>query len=173
MQNSAVTKDSFPRGTKLPEGVACDSVRAIIHCDTTLLVETCLPPQSYRESRVQKSVALYLKKTVERMKQEAKNSVPSPMGAKAILKVYSPQSLSRNGMELFGYGLVSFKDIRFVDVQVLTHSGKKPIGRTLVVQRADLSWCVDLLPCLSPELYIWLKEEKPSLPLYDQAPRNH
>ncbi|WP_395143688.1 hypothetical protein [Armatimonas sp.] len=162
---STVTKDFFPRGTELPEGVACDCTRAITHRDAKLLAETCLPLQAYKESQVQKIVALFLKKTAERMEWEAKHSIPSPMGIKEILKVNSARSLSRNGMKVFGSALVSFKDIRFVDVQVLLHSGKKLVSRTLVVQLADLSWRVDLLPSLS-ELQVWLNEEKPSLPLY-------
>lgn len=164
MQKPApVTKDSFPRGTKLPEGVACDYVRAIIQRDAKLLTDTYLPPQVYNESRVQKNVALVLKIITERMAREAKHPVSSPKLIKEILKVNSARSLSRNGMKIFGSELIGFRDIRFVDVQVLLHGGKKRISRTLVVQLADLSWRVDLRPSMS-ELQVWLNEEKPSIP---------
>ena len=102
----------------------------------------------------------------EQMKKETTKSTPSPMAPKAILTVYAARPLSHNGPASYGYAVFSFKNIQFVDVEVLLHNGKKALNRTLVVQLANQAWRVHPLPSISPLLSTGLNQEKPSTTVY-------
>ena len=168
MQKSPETapKDNLPRGDKLPEGVACDLARAFIQRDEKLLTATCLLPAAYNAGLTRKEYEAFLKSIREQMKKETTKSTPSPMAPKAILTVYAARPLSHNGPASYGYAVFSFKNIQFVDVEVLLHSGKKALNRTLVVQLANQAWRVHPLPSISPLLSMGLNQEKPSTTIY-------
>lgn len=156
----------FPQGNKLPEGVACDLARAFIQYDAALLVRTCISPEIYGTGPVRKQYEGFLKEIQRQMPLEKAKKTPSPGGPKQILRVFAVRSLSRNGPASYGYAVMGFKDVRFVDVEVLLHSGKRAVNRTLIIQLGDNTWRVHPAPALSQMLSTGLNEEKPSTVLY-------
>ncbi|MGC4047832.1 MAG: hypothetical protein QM758_28895 [Armatimonas sp.] len=156
----------FPQGNKLAEGVACDLARAFIQYDAALLVKTCVSPNIYGTGPARKQYESFLKEIQRQMSLERAKKKPSPGGPKQIQRVFAVRSLSRNGPASYGYAVLGLKDVRFVDVEVLLHSGRHVLNRTLVLQLSDSTWRVHPLPTLSPMLSTGLNEEKPSTVLY-------
>jgi len=155
-----VLKDGYPGGHASPEGAACDLARAFIGKDASLFKQTCIEPFGGGELR--KSYEQFLKSTAQGMRNEAKKRKPSPGGPKSITKVYASRSLSKGGPSSYGYAVFSFKDVKFVDVQVALVNGEKALNRTMVIQDASGKWFVFPTPNSSPLLSDGLNDESPS-----------
>jgi len=152
-----VAADGFPTGHETPEGVACDLARAFIRRDTNLFEDTCIKPFSSGQSC--EEYTRFLQQTVESMRKQAERTEPSPGGPKAIGKVFASRHLSRGGAASYGYAVFDFQEVRFVDVGVVLHNGKRYLNRTLVIKDNTGKWYVHPLPSSSPLLAFGLNEE--------------
>ncbi|WP_150107288.1 hypothetical protein [Pedosphaera parvula] len=133
-----VAKDGFPTGQESPEGAACDIARAYILSDSQLFLKTCAIP--YGTGKVRKAYADYLLETVTRLKSEAsqKSSAQMPL---TIGKVYVARHLSDKGVVPYARQKFEFQDVMFVDVVVISNTGKKALTRTLVLKSKEGKWC--------------------------------
>ena len=155
-----LAKDGFPVGTDTPEGAACNLARAFINRDASLFRSTCIAP--YGGADTEKAYQEFLDGVTSQMKLEAAKTAPSPNGPKSINKCFAARHLSRNGPSSYGYAAFGFQDVMFVDVDVVTNSGKAQLCRTLVIKDEQGQWIVHPRPDLSPLLSEGLNDEPPS-----------
>ncbi|MCW3100453.1 MAG: hypothetical protein JWL77_6071 [Chthonomonadaceae bacterium] len=155
-----VGKDGLPSGHPTPEGTACDLARAFIQHNVPLFKSTCIKP--FGGGAGQKQYVAFLKQTAQSMTADAKKATPSPAGPKAIGIVFAARHLSQNGPASYGYAVLGFKEVEFVDVGVFLQSGKRAMNRTLVIQTSDGKWYVYPLPSADPLLSSGLNQESNS-----------
>ena len=118
-----VEKDGFPGGRATPEGAACDLARAFTKRDVALFKSTCI--KLYGTGEAKKKYQAFLKQTMQRMTREAKQTSPSSGGPKTIARVFAARSLSEDGPASYGYAVFGFENVKFVDVGVFLHNGKR------------------------------------------------
>jgi hypothetical protein len=164
-----VTVDGFPSGHDTPEGIACDLARAFIKRDAKMLEDACIKPFSGGKSR--EEYTAFLKETAEAIKNEADRKEPSPDGPKEIAKLFAGRPLSRDGPANYGKTIFEFQDVRFVDVGVVLHNGKKHLNRTLVIEDKAGKWHAHPLPDSSPLLSTGLNDEPESKTDFAEAYR--
>jgi hypothetical protein len=155
-----VLADGFPSGHATPEGVACDLARAFVKRDARVFEEACIKPFTQGKSR--EEYEAFLKSTVAEIKKEAEKKEPSPGGPKAIAKLFAARRLTVNGPVSYGWAAFGFEDVKFVDVGVTLHNGKRYLNRTLVIKDAKGKWYAHPLPGSSPLLSMGLNDESDS-----------
>jgi hypothetical protein len=164
-----VTADGFPSGHDTPEGAACDLARAFIKRDAKMFEDACIKPFSGGKSR--EEYTAFLKETTAAIKNEADRKEPSPAGPKQIAKLFAGRALSRKGPANYGKTMFEFQDVRFVDVGVVLHNGKKHLNRTLVIKDKSGKWYAHPLPGSSPLLSTGLSDELESKTDFAEAYR--
>lgn len=82
------------------------------------------------------------------------------------MKVFAARYLSKNGPASYGYAVLDFQDVMFVDVEVVLHSGNRHIRRTMVIKDRDGKWYAHPVPDLSPLLSYGLYDESASVLLF-------
>lgn len=152
----SVAADGFPTGKSTPEGAACDLARAFIQSDPKRFDAACLRPYGPREYEQ------FLTAVRQKLLRDSRLPKPSPMAPRRIETVYAARTLSRNGPNSYADAVMGLKAIRFVDVEVSLHGGRRAINRTFVVQTPDGRWFVHPAPQLSPLLSDGLNQEPPS-----------
>lgn len=155
-----VAADGFPFGHDTPEGVAADLARAFINRDVALFTGTCVRP--YGKGAGHDSYVKFLLGRVENIKQEATKKESSPFGPKALGKFFAARRLSKEGPASYGYALLGFQDVMFVDVGVYLQNGQTALNRTLVIKDRDGKWYVHPDPRSDPLLSQGLNDERPS-----------
>lgn len=156
---ATVAPDGFPTGQDTPEGVAADLARAFIQRDSALFEKICLPLYgSQRERDGYGQFRTAMKKSID---DEAKRAVPSPGAPKTLAKVFAARQLSLSGAASYGFAVLGFDEVQFVDVGVVLVNGQRGLNRTLVVKKGGI-WFVHPLPSVTPLLSAGLNEEKPS-----------
>lgn len=158
-----LASDGFPSGQSTPEGVASDLARTFIRHDVSLFRQICIRP--YGGGTARSEYIEFLEGTSDTLK-EAGLRMPSPNNPRKITKVFAARRLTKNGPSSYGYAAFEFKDVMFVDVEVLLNDNAKYVKRTLVIQDRDGKWYAHPAPHISPLLSVGLEQESPSTQLF-------
>jgi hypothetical protein len=154
-----VANDGFPTGQDTPEGAASDLARAFMARDAARFRSICIRPYGAGQSRA--DYMGYLDGVTAHFRQ--KDRTPSPDDPKKILTVFAARHLSKNGPASYGYAVLDFQDVLFVDVEVLLHGGNRQIRRTMVIKDRDGKWYTHPVPDVSPLLSYGLYDESGSV----------
>jgi len=157
-----VARDGFPTGQDTPEGVASDLARAFMTRDAERFRSICIRPYGAGQSRA--DYVGYLDGVGDHFSRG--RGTPSPDDPKKIMKVFAARYLSKNGPASYGYAVLDFQDVMFVDVEVVLHSGNRHIRRTMVIKDRDGKWYAHPVPDLSPLLSYGLYDESASVLLF-------
>ena len=122
--------------------------------------QTCIPPFGAGKARAE--YADFLEGTSKALIQEAKERVPSPNNPQKITKVFAARHLTKNGPGSYGYAAFGFRNVRFVDLEVLLNDGSSFVKRTLVIQDRDGKWYSHPAAHLAPLLSDGLEQENTS-----------
>lgn len=156
-----VAKDGFPTGQTTPEGAATDLARSFMTHNATLFRTVCIPPFGSRQSSA--GYAAYLDGVAAHFGQVKALSTASPDDPRKILKVFAARHLGKEGPASYGYATYDFRDVMFVDLEVLLHSGRKLLRRTMVIQNSDGKWYTLPVPDTAPLLSYGIYEESASV----------
>ena len=139
---------------------AADLERACINHDSNLFANVCIGLYVKHTG-----LALYDKftrETIARLDRESSLKTTGPKNAKAIAMVFASLHFSGDGPASYGYAAFDFRDVLFVDVQVILNNGERSTHRTLVIKTLDDKWHARPAPKISPLLCFRLDEQKPS-----------
>jgi hypothetical protein len=160
-----VAADGFPTGQTTPEGAASDLARAFITRDAMAFRKACIRPHGSGQARAEYTdyldgVSAYLQQAT---------GTPSLDDPKKIVTVFAARHLSRKGPASYGYANFDFRDVMFVDVEVLQQNGNKHLRRTMVIEDRDGKWYAHPVPDVSPLLSTGLYDESASLQRFTDA----
>lgn len=156
------TDSKFPSGQNSPEGVACDMARAFINADKTLWLRINNPTLTRPNTEAND----FVENISKQMEEMATIDTKDRPGPKGILRVYKARHLSMNGPASYGYAVLNFEDVMFVDVVVLNSHGTEYLNRTLVV-KDNSKWYVVPRPDLVSLLSAGLNSESKSIDLFE------
>jgi hypothetical protein len=154
-----VAADGFPAGPTTPEGAATDLTRAFMQRDAAMFRKVCIRP--YGEGQGRAEYTSYLDGVSDHLRRATEK--PSPDDPKKIVSVFAARHLSKNGPASYGYAAFDFRDVMFVDVEVMLQNGNRHLQRTMVIKDRDDKWYVHPMPDVSPLLSYGLYEESASL----------
>jgi hypothetical protein len=160
-RKTIVAADGFPTGQSTPEGAAADLARAFISKDVGSFRALCIRP--YGDGPAKTEYLDYLNGVSTHLGHHEK---PSPDNPKKISKVFAARHLSHGGPASTGYALFNFRDVMFVDLEVILNSNQKFVRRTMVVLDSDGKWYVHPVPDVSPQLSYGLYDESKSVRLF-------
>lgn len=155
-----VTADGFPTGHDTPEAAACDLARAFILFDPKRFDDVCIAPFGGGENRAK--YERFLKDVRQSIVDQHDRAEKSPNGPKAIAKLFAARHLWLDGPASYGYAAFQFKDVMFVDVRVILHTGERSLNRTLLIQKKDGKWYVHPFPASCPTLSDGINDEPES-----------
>jgi hypothetical protein len=160
-----VAGDGFPTGQDTPEGAASDLARAFMMRDAAQFRRICLRPYGAGQARAE--YIEYLDGVSNHLQQE--EGSPAPDNPKKIVRVFAARHLSKNGPASYGYAVLDFQEVMFVDVEVLLQSGSRHLRRTMVIKDRDGKWYAHPVPDVSPLLSDGIYEESASVQLFADA----
>jgi hypothetical protein len=155
-----VQADGFPAGHDTPEGAACDLARSFIKRDVKLFEATC--DKRFTKGEGGEKYKAFLKKTAESITEESQRQQPSPDGPKTIAKVFASRHLSDPHGHQLAFVEYDFHEIKFVDVGLIQHNGKRYLNRTFVLKDDKGKWFVHPLPSSCPTISAGLNKESDS-----------
>jgi hypothetical protein len=159
-----VAADGFPAGQTTPEGAASELARAFIARDAVAFRTVCIRP--YGGGPTRSEYTGYLDGVSAHLQQAGNPSQDDP---KKIVTVFAARHLSKNGPASYGYAAFDFRDVMFVDVEVMLQNGNKLLRRTLVIEDRDGNWYAHPVPDVSPSLSDGLYDESASVQRFTDA----
>src|SRR5882724_3198911 len=157
--------DGFPTGQDTPEGAADDLTRAFMRQDATQLRQICVRPFGAGSARAE--YVEYLDGVSAHFGKDTPNETPE--NPRRIARVFAARHLSKNGPASYGFASFNFRDVMFVDVEVVLNNGKKLVRRTIVIKDQDEIWYAHPVPDISPLLSDGLYDESPSIRRFTDA----
>jgi hypothetical protein len=159
-----VAADGFPTGQATPEGAATDLARAFMKRDPAGFRDVCIRPYGGGPARA--DYVGYLDGVLEHLKNETRESPDDP---KKIARVFAARHLSKNGPASYGYASFGFRDVMFVDVEVILRNGRSLLRRTMVIQDRDGKRYAHPVPDVSPLLSYGFYDESVSTVSFTEA----
>jgi hypothetical protein len=160
-----VAADGFPAGQTTPEGAASDLARAFAARDAAALRKVCIRPYGGGQARTEYTG--YLAGVFAHFQQAT--GTPSSDDPKKIVTVFAARHLTKNGPASYGYASFDFRDVMFVDVEVMLQNGNKHLRRTMVIEDRDGKWYAHPVPNVSPLLSDGLYDESASVQRFTEA----
>lgn len=153
-----VASDGFPTGQSTPEGAAGDLARAFITRDGQRFRSVCVRPWGAGQARAE--YLTYLDGVAQHL--QPKES-PSPDDPARIAQVFAARHLTKSGPASWAYAAFDFRDVMFVDVDVILNNGSSHLRRTMVIRDHDGKWYTQPVPDVDPILSYGIYDEKPSV----------